>query len=657
MNFLKENKRFSFKIGEKSAWGSNYKTDIKENSNILTTVYYFENGLKVTNIAKKYDEYNAYEWVNYFENTSDKPTEIISELWDCDCILPVEHEDDKKWVAYFPDKETATKIYAPTGSTWKTMEFYCNIDEFSNNIRPNHILPGETKDYSASNGRSSEARAPFFNIHKNGKGYLFAIGWSGQWNCSVERTNDEITFKSKIEDTNFRIMPGESFRTSSVVMIPYQGDVSESQNIWRRFIKDKISPIGKGSRPKFTPVTAMLWGGMRTEEILKRIDVVNKNEIPVDCIWLDAGWYGEDTKPTPDEFEGDWQFHTGDWTVSPLIHPQGLKDVSKAIHDSGKKFLLWIEPERVIKSTPIAQSHPEYFLSLNTDNNNNLLLNLGNEDARKYCFDLLSEKAEELNIDFLRIDFNIRPLNYWRNGDSPERKGISEIKYVNGLYKLWDSLLEKFPGLLIDNCASGGRRIDFETMKRSVTLWRSDFACPANTDIVGLQCHNQCYNLWMPYSGTGTGRDCDEYRVRSAYSAGLHFALFYSEKEKVENAEEKIRFMKKYVSEAKKIRPYLSEDFYPLTDTSENLDIWCANQFNRPSENDGIVQVFRREKSPYETACFKLRGLDKNADYLICDIDGIVFTMGGDELTEKGLEINIPEKRTAKIFFYKKIVG
>ena len=65
-------------------------------------------------------------------------------------------------------------------------------------------------------------------------------------------------------------------------------------------------------------------------------------------------------------------------------------------------------------------------------------------------------------------------------------------------------------------------------------------------------------------------------------------------------------------------------------------------QFNRPDENDGIIEVFRRENAPYETA-----------DYLFTDADGGEFTVSGKELKENGLKITVPDKRKAKIYFYK----
>ena len=187
-----------------------YKSEVTSVGNEVTTVYLFDGGIKITNIAKKYDKYDAYEWVNYIENTSDKPSEIISDLWDCDCTLPIKHEENRKWgEAYFPDTKTATKVYAPIGSVWSKTDFSCDVDAIRDAGRINHIYPGDTKEYSASGGRSSEERAPFFNVYKDGEGYILAVGWTGQWKCRISRANDSVTFKSKIEDTFFRLMPGE----------------------------------------------------------------------------------------------------------------------------------------------------------------------------------------------------------------------------------------------------------------------------------------------------------------------------------------------------------------------------------------------------------------------------------------------------------------
>lgn len=607
----------------------------------------------MTNIAKKYNDFGAYEWVNYLENTSDEPTEIISELWDGDVTLPFEHEDKRFSTAYTPNIKTETRIFAPTGSVVSADEFYCDVDRNVECNLLNHIYPGNTKRYATHGGRSSDINAPFFNISKNNGGVIVAVGWTGQWNCEISRGEDSVTIKTKIEDTSLRLLGKEKFRTSSIVIMPYECSMNESQNMWRRLVKSEFSLIGKPGRDEHGPFSAGIWGGMRTSSVKKRIETIVKEKIPFENVWMDAGWYGADTEPTPDEYVGDWPKHTGDWVVSQKIHPGGLADVSEEIHNGKMKFILWFEPERVISSTPIVSAHPEYFLRLK-EQNDNLLLNLGNDEAWSYCFETLSGFIEKLKIDFYRQDFNFEPLFYWRCNDSEDRKGVSEIKHINGLYRLWDALLKRFPHLMIDNCASGGRRIDIETLRRSVPLWRSDYMCPANFDACSAQCHHQSFNTWLPYSGSGTGRIYDLYHVRSCYSAALSTNYTFSESDDFGAEAEKIKFIKKFAEEYKRVRPYFSENFYPLTEFSLNNDVWCASQFDRPTENDGIVQVFRRENSPYETAVLRLNNVDENSAYTFTDADGGSFSVSGRELLKAGFVITIKTQRTAKIFFYKK---
>lgn len=657
MRFLKESERFSFKLGGKEVQKGDYIAECTESENGLATTYRFKNGLIVTNVAKKYDKFGAYEWVNYFENTSDRPTEIISELWDCNAEFPLPYEENlDRGSAYFPDLKECTRLYAPVGSTWSKKEFFHDANAMNDRAWETAIFPGETKKYATSGGRSSQARAPFFHIRKGNAGIFAAVGWSGQWNAEITRTNDGAIIRSKVEDTRFSVLPGEKFRTSSVVILPYTGkDEIDAYNLWRRFVKEEISPIGAGERDKCLPLCASIWGGMKSESILRRVEKIKENDFPFDYMWIDAGWYGEDTKPTPNEFAGDWGNHTGDWRVSPLCHPNGLKDVSEAIHDAGMKFLLWFEPERVICTTKIAKEHPEYFLRKDDKNAADCtwswLLDLGNESALKYCFDTVSEMVERLRIDCYRQDFNIDPLRFWRAADEDDRQGITEIKYINGLYRLWDKLLEKFPRLLIDNCASGGRRIDIETMKRSVPLWRSDLQCAANYEVEGSQTHNQTFNLWLPYSGTGSGRLYDEYRIRSAYAAGL--TMNYFGDDSFCDTAEKTAFVKKYAREYLRVRPYFSEDYYPLTEVTDTLDSWCAMRFEKREKKEGVIEVYRRENSPYETACFPMKNADVNAEYLFEDADGGDFKVSGRELAERGFSVTVLEKRKAKIYFYK----
>ena len=86
----------------------------------------------------------------------------------------------------------------------------------------------------------------------------------------------------------------------------------------------------------------------------------------------------------------------------------------------------------------------------------------------------LSAAVEEYGLDVLRMDYNLDPGPIWQTNDKEGRSGMVEVAYIEGLYTMWDEILATHPGLLIDDCSSGGRRIDIETLARSFPLWRSD---------------------------------------------------------------------------------------------------------------------------------------------------------------------------------------
>ena len=646
MNFLKNNDRFSFTYGEKRAFERAFSKSVYENGNEIITVYDFDT-LRITNRAKKYVRFGAYEWVNEFENKGSEQTEIISELWDCDIDIPFPHAEKRKPSAYCPDKSAVTQIFAPLGANVGERDFSASVDEVNFNM-PDYLFPGKSVRFKNIGGRSSDGHAPFFNVHENGKGFIAAVGWTGQWNCRIERDENFVNFKSKIEDTHFCLYPGEKIRTSSVVIMAYEGDIESGQNKWRRFLREHFSPVRSEEE---LPLSLGIWGGMPTSEVLARIETAEKCGIPANCLWIDAGWYGADTLPTPNEFEGDWANRTGDWRVSTNIHPHGMRDIAEALRARGKKLHLWLEPERVKASAPIASEHAEYFLSSGRKGETDLLLNLGNEKAWEYCFNTLCRIIEELGIYCYRQDFNFCPLSVWRAADEENRKGITEIKHITGLYRLWDSLREKFPHILIDNCASGGKRIDTETLSRSVPLWRSDVYCPANYMPEAAQAHNMNYALWLPYSGTGSGRSFDLYALRSAYAPAMRLCHAFSAAEPFEESK-KTSLLQKCGEEYLSIRKYFSGDVHFLTAPQIEKSAWCAVQWSLAEKGEGMVQVFVRENSVYKEASFMLKNIERGAQYRFSDLDGGGFTVSGEELHTHGLRLYAEEKRTAKIFIY-----
>jgi len=652
---MKIEKGFSFVYGGRSSNTLKCAEIVKSEGETQVFEYIFEDTLKVTKTVKKYKDYDAIEWINEFENISNKNTEVISELFDAVFTYETEADDEMPGQAWKlrPEHKTV-KINAPSGSDCSGREFLCDSDYQASRFSfPGYLLEDEEKVYGSAGGLSSDAQAPYFEISQGDKGYIAAVGWSGKWRAVISRKNNIVEFKSGIAKTGFYLKPNEKISTSSVLVMEYNGGTVNAHNKWRRLLKNELSVMVKRT-DKTLPLSAGLWGGMKTEDALKRIDAVCKAEWPVDYFWMDAGWYGTSDAESPDEFEGDWWMFAGDWIVNENHHPNGLKDIVDRIKQNGKKFLLWFEPERAKGDTaPIVIKHPEYFLNASVCEDI-VMLNLGNEEAWEYIFNLMASIVERLSVSFFRQDFNFDTCDlYWIENDEENRIGITEIKYINGLYKFWAALLEKFPGLLIDNCAGGGRRLDYRALKYSVPLWRSDAQCPANPRPDIAQNNMLGFNDWLVYSGTCSGRIWgDMYDFRSAYGTSLQTTYTFSARDSFCDNTEQLCWVNNAMEEYIKVRDYFSCDFYPLTKAGDSLDIWTAARFDRPEQGDGIILAFRRENSNYKTLSFEFENAKQGADYIFADADtNESFILSAQEI-KNGIEITIPEKRKSKLIFY-----
>jgi alpha-galactosidase len=573
-------------------------------------------GLRVVCEATIFDTFPACEWVLRFTNAGTKDTPILEDVRALD--LSVTRPADGEFV-----------LHHAHGSTADATDFL-PIDH--------PLVPGSSLTLSPVGGRSSNGVLPFFNIEWPGAGLVVAVGWSGQWEASFVRdTGRGLSICAGMQMTHLVLHPGESIRTPRMLLALWQGaDRLRGHNLLRRLLLEHYVPRA-GSGVAMTPVTCNSYfqynlGNEVTEE--NQLDFVSHlPALGVEGYWLDAGW-----------FEGGWPNGVGSWVPRRDAFPRGLKPLGDAAHRGGMRFIVWFEPERVAPGTRIDREHPEWVMR--TEGRSGLF-KLGDPSARAWLADCLSGIISESGIDVYRNDFNIDPLPFWRAADAPDRQGISEIRYIEGLYDLWDALRRRHPGLVIDNCASGGRRIDLETVSRSVVLSRSDSPCVGYALPTYDQAQTVGLSLYVPLHGTLCW-GFDSYTFRSAMTTGP--ALCVDPRAPDFHAEMAV----KAISEWKRLRHYFLGDCYPLIAVTNDDTHWCAYQFHRPDLDEGMAVFFRRPNSPYPKADVSLRGLDAKARYLLTyeDTGKRVTSLGKDAAH---LTVSIPHAPGVRLITYARV--
>ncbi len=291
------------------------------------------------------------------------------------------------------------------------------------------------------------------------------------------------------------------------------------------------------------------------------------------------------------------------------------------------------------------------------------LLNLGNPVAWKWLVEHVDKLLTDNHIDLYRQDFNMDPLEFWRGNDAEDRQGITEIKHVMGYLAYWDELRRRHPNMLIDSCASGGRRNDLETMRRSVPLWRSDYAY----EPIGHQGMTYGISMWLPFHGTATVATTDAPYYGGGVTPVQPYAFWSNTAPSlgsgIDIREKKIDYdeLRHLFGEWRGISQYYYSDFYPLTPYSLAGDVWIGWQFNRPEKGDGLIELFRRQNAASLTFNAKLRELDPRKDYRIVLVDaaGNETLVGkkwtGKELMENGVPVTLSIQPSAAILTYHQV--
>jgi alpha-galactosidase len=571
--------------------------------------------------VQRFDDFPAVEWVVRFENRGTAPTRILEAIQALDASFDL------------PAAKTATLHWA-RGGVASFDDFKPELATLESGRRAFHL--------DSIDGRSSGAIMPYFNLQAGGRGVIVAIGWSGTWAADFRWDSAKgAAIQAGMIRTHLKLLPGESIRTPRMAVLFYEGDRWRGQNLWRQFVLRHHRPQPNG-KPLVAPVTNGNWGGTAASIHLDNIRKIVEHKLPVDYYWIDAEWHGG---------AGSWSSNAGNWEVKRDVYPQGFKPLSEALRKSGRELMLWFEPERVYRDTPWYREHAAWLLTNGTSKSK--LMNLGIPAARRFITDYISDRITEYGLGCYRQDFNTDPRPYWTAADQPDREGIAEIHYIEGLYAFWDELLARHPGLIIDNCASGGRRLDFETLGRATAYWRSD----GPRDAIAHQAHTWGLLPWVPLNATSVDQAGDDYNFRSGMSSALCLNWWVSEDKPAEIIPPSFPFAwaRKTLDQYVSYRKYYYGDYYPLTAYNQAPDTWMAYQLDRPDLGEGLLVVLKRPESPYPAAQLKLRELDPAASYRVESLDtGAKSVHTGRELSERGLNVTLPKLPDTALFRYTK---
>ncbi len=563
--------------------------------------------------------------------------------------------------ALSPDK--GYKLHTTTGSSaliddFKPIEIGISKSNAWYTFGPGYSVE---KNEITPNGRSTDGGWPYFDILGKDCGLMLAIGWTGQWEASFgNNKTGEISMKVYQRGLDTVLYPGEKVRSPRVVLSYFDGDAEYGHNVLRKLIVEHYTPENDDENRFVSPICVNFWGGTTENNVKRVISLYHELGIDWDATWFDAGWYadypnlGDGRETANSEAGGNWSTKLGWYTVNKKLFPSGsFKNISDLMHEYGSKFLLWfmIEDGCDTIADKLIFGRDSYYSTIVSEptGNRRIFLDLADEEVYQKVLAYFKSMIDEQGVDWIRIDNWVRGWSAWVQNDKEEshkidkrydtlRQGITENKHIVNYYRLWDALYAEYPDFMLDNCASGGRRLDIEMASRGVALWRTDYQ---SQDLEAMQGQTQWLSYWYPFSAIGNiSPTTSTYPTRSLYSSSslLRGGTAINK--------DNVTRMEKIYNELVGVRPYWYGSYYQILEPDTSKENWNAYELFREDWQKGMMVVIRRPLSAVDTIEIRYKGLEPDRTYLVHDIDDSKnendFTMTGKALMEEGVTVSLP---------------
>lgn len=254
--------------------------------------------------------------------------------------------------------------------------------------------------------------------------------------------------------------PGESFETVPATIAVsnggLQGGVARLTN-YRRTMR-RPHEDHRRLTVIFNDYMNTLMGDPTTDRLIPLIHAAA--EVGAECFCIDSGWYAE--------IGDSWWDTVGAWQPSRSRFPNGLVEVLDRIRAEGMVPGLWLEPEVVGVHSPIADELPaEAFFNRDGDRvveQDRYHLDFSHPAAMKHLDEVIDFLVGDLGIGYLKMDYNINVGPGTDNGNVST--GVGLLAHNRAFLAWIDGILDRYPNLILESCASGGMRTDYALLAR-----------------------------------------------------------------------------------------------------------------------------------------------------------------------------------------------
>jgi alpha-galactosidase len=300
----------------------------------------------------------------------------------------------------------------------------------------------------------------YWQIEHNGSWYWEISNVSARDNYA----NDVYAYVGGPDDLHSAawklLHPGQTYETVPVAIGCVHGkfgDGVQALTRYRRIACEMPRQTNSQCPVIFNDYMNCLWGDPTEEKELPLIAAAAK--AGCEYFVIDAGWYAD--------IKEDWSPTIGSWQPSSSRWPHGLKFVLDQIRRNGMIPGLWLEPEVAGAKSLLARKPDNWFFMRHGKRvlkNSRYLLDFRNAEVRAYLDEVIARLVNDYGVGYIKMDYNVDSLQGTELSADSFGQGLLEH---NRAHLAWlGSILNRYADLVIENCGSGGGRMDYGMLSR-----------------------------------------------------------------------------------------------------------------------------------------------------------------------------------------------
>lgn len=299
---------------------------------------------------------------------------------------------------------------------------------------------------------------PFVAVEDETTGVTWGVqlAHEASWQMEIYRQDDGLHLSGGLADREFgdwkkTVKPGEHFETPTAILSVCEGGIDD---ICHRLVCAGNKYVDNGPKseqelPIIFNEYCTTWGNPSHENICKILE--NIKDKGFDYFVIDCGWFKEDGIP--------WDISMGDYNVSPTLFPQGLEKTVEAIRDKGMKPGIWFEIDNVGRAAK-AYELTDHLLKRDgypLTTHNRRFWDMSDPWVKVYLHKKVIEMLQTYGFEYMKMDYND---TIGLGCDGAESLGEGLRKNQEESVNFVRQVKEEVPGIILENCASGGHRLE-----------------------------------------------------------------------------------------------------------------------------------------------------------------------------------------------------